>query len=281
MINYYLITKPGIILGNLITLGAGFILASQGGFDPWLFASTFLGLALIVASACIFNNYIDRELDQKMERTKKRALACGAVSLRSALLFALLLGAIGSMLLLVCTNFLAFFLAFLGFFVYVFIYSLWKAHTVYATAVGSVAGAVPPVVGYCAVSGSLDVGALLLFAMMVLWQMPHFFAIALMRFDDYLAANIPTLPIQRGVWRTKVHMALYIFFFIGVCSLFSYFGYTGDLFLFVAVGAGLLWLIVCLSGFVVSDDSAWGRSMFRLSLAILMAICSSLLIELL
>ena len=85
------------------------------------------------------------------------------------------------------------FVAGIGFFVYVVLYSLWKCHTIYGTAIGSVAGAVPPVVGYCAVSNHFDAGALILFAMMVLWQMPHFFSIALMHFDDYVAAEIPVL----------------------------------------------------------------------------------------
>ena len=94
MINYLLITKPGIILGNLVTLAAGFLLASQGSINYWLFFETLLGLAFIMASACVFNNYIDRPIDRKMERTKNRSLVTGLISGRNALIFATILGTI-------------------------------------------------------------------------------------------------------------------------------------------------------------------------------------------
>ena len=99
MINYYLLTKPGIILGNLITVAAGFLLASKGMIDFWLFFATLMGLALIMASACVFNNYIDRQIDKKMKRTKNRALVTGLISGRNAIVFAIFLGIIGNLIL--------------------------------------------------------------------------------------------------------------------------------------------------------------------------------------
>ncbi len=272
MINYYLLTKPGIILGNLVTVAAGFLLASRGAVDFGLFLATLLGLALIMASACVFNNYIDVPLDKKMVRTKSRPLVQGLISGRYALLFATVLGLLGVLVLFFFTNLLTVGVAAAGFFIYVLLYSLWKGRTVYGTAIGSLAGATPPVVGYCAVSNSFDAGALILFAMMVLWQMPHFFAIALYHFDDYVAAGIPVLPVKEGPLRTKVHMVLYILGFIGAAALLTLFNYTGTLYLFVAMSLGLAWLLLSLKGFGCASDKRWGGQMFRLSLLLIGAI---------
>ncbi len=273
MINYYLITKPGIILGNLFTLAAGFVLGSNGTFDIWLFLTTFLGLGFIMASGCVFNNYIDRDIDKKMNRTKKRALVQGLISTRNALLFATLMGVIGGLILLVFTNFLTFALACIGFFVYVVLYSYWKCSTVYGTAIGSVAGAIPPVVGYCAASNQFDIGAAILFSMMVLWQMPHFFSIALFHLEDYAKAGIPVLPLCKGIFRTKIHMITYILCFIPTTMLLTIYGYTGESFLYVTLFVGILWLSLALKGFSSKDDKRWGRQMFFASLAMIGGIC--------
>jgi protoheme IX farnesyltransferase len=273
MINYYLLTKPGIILGNLVTVAAGFLLASKGVIHFWLFFATLMGLAFIMASACVFNNYIDRPLDKKMKRTKNRALVTGLISGKNAIAFAIFLGVIGNLILFLYTNLLTVGVAGVGFFVYVILYSLWKGRTIYGTAIGSIAGAVPPVVGYCAVSNHFDAGALILFAMMVLWQMPHFFAIALFHFDDYVAAKIPVLPVQKGMLRTKIHMMLYIVGFIAVALMLTFFNYTGSLYLIVTLSMGLAWLGLCVKGFKSDNDQVWGGHMFRLSLLMIATIC--------
>lgn len=272
MINFYLLTKPGIILGNLITLAAGFLLASKGVVDFWLFLATLIGLTLTMASACVFNNYIDRQIDKKMERTKNRALVKKLISGKHAVLFAIFLGVCGALILMFFTNLLTVFVASFGFFVYVVLYSLWKGRTIYGTAIGSVAGAIPPVVGYCAVSNRFDAGALILFAMLVLWQMPHFFAIALYHFDDYVAAQIPVLPIKKGKLRTKIHMILYVLAFIFTATLLTFFNYTGYTYLIVVASVGIMWLGLCVRGFKSTNDQLWGRNMFRLSLLIIATI---------
>lgn len=273
MINYYLLTKPGIILGNLITVAAGFLLASKGVIDLGLFFATLMGLALIMASACVFNNYIDRKIDKKMERTKNRVLVQGLISGRNAIFFAILLGILGNVILFLYTNLLTVFVAGVGFFVYVVLYSLWKCRTIYGTGIGSIAGAVPPVVGYCAVSNHFDAGALILFTMMVLWQMPHFFAIAMYHFDDYSAAKIPVLPVIKGMLRTKIHMMLYIVGFLVAALMLTLFNYTGYMYLAVAMCFGLTWLLLCAKGFKSDNDQIWGCQMFRLSLVLIAAIC--------
>jgi len=212
--DYYSLTKPGIIFGNAIPAVAGFFLASKGHPNAGLFIAMLVGISFVIASACVFNNYIDRDIDKFMARTKKRALPTGIISGRNALLYAIVLGVIGFSLLLFYTNLLTTFVGFVGFFVYIVLYGISKRRSVYGTIVGSIAGAVPPVVGYVAVTNNFDMGALLLFLILVIWQMPHFYAIAIFREDDYAAASIPVLPIKQGIKATKIHMVLYIAAFL-------------------------------------------------------------------
>ena len=272
MINYYLLIKPGIILGNLITVAAGFLPASKGVIDLRLFFETLIGMGCVIASACVFNNYIDRVVDKKMERTKNRRLAKGIVTPRNAILFAIFLGILGNAILFAYTNLLTVLITDIGFFVYVVLYSLWKCRTIYGTAIGSIAGGVPPVVGYCAVSNQFDIGAATLFAIMVLWQMPHFFSIAMFRLKDYSAASIPVLPVKRGASSTKVRMMLYIVGFIIAAIMLTALGYTGYVYLGVAALLGIAWLALCIKGFKSDNDNLWARQMFRLSLVVITAL---------
>lgn len=273
MINYYLLIKPGVILGNLITFAAGFVLASKGSFDLKLFLATLIGLAMVIASACVFNNYINRDADRKMSRTKERALVTGAVSCSSALIYGTLLGFAGNSILYLYSNALTVLVADTGFFVYVCIYSFIKARTPLSTLIGSISGAIPPLVGYCAVSNRLDMAALLLFLILFFWQMPHFFAIGIWRWSDYSKANLPIMPVAKGIQRTKIHMIAYILLLIPVLFLLTALGYTGSLFFAVTGSLGILWLVLCLLGFYAKNDTRWGKQMFRVSLIMINAIC--------
>lgn len=273
MINYYLLMKPGIIIGNLITFAAGFLLASRGELQVGLFIVTLLGLGLIMASGCVFNNYIDRFIDKKMDRTKDRPLASGKIGMRNAITFGVILGIAGYALLFAYTNWVTVSVATVGFVVYVCLYSFLKCQTSYSTLIGSIAGAVPPVVGYTAVSNQLDLGAIILFLLMVFWQMPHFFAIALWHLDDYTKAGVPVLPITKGALRAKVHMLLYIIFLIPIVAMLTVTGYTGYWFLTVTTVIGLLWLAIAIKGFSTDSDKLWGRQMFRVSLVMINVIC--------
>ena len=260
-------------MGNLLTTVAGFALASRGNIDGVLCLVTLIGLGAVIASACVFNNCIDREIDAKMARTKNRALVTGRISIQSARIFAGALLVLGLGTLGWFTNLLATGVALTGFLVYVVLYSLGKCRTIYGTAIGSIAGAMPPVVGYCAVSDRLDVGAFILFAIMVLWQMPHFYAIAMFRLSDYKAASIPLLPIVKGAYVTKMHMLLYIIFFVAATGLLTLFGYEGFLYLVVSVSLGLAWLWLCIRGFQGQDDNQWARQMFVFSLVLIVILC--------
>jgi heme o synthase len=265
---YVALSKPGIIMGNAITAAAGFVLASQGQIDFKLFLSTLAGLSMIIASGCACNNYIDADADQKMARTRHRPLAQKTISPQRAIAFAFVLALFGTLVLALFVNLLTTVIALLGFIVYVFLYSFMKYRSEHATLIGSLAGAVPPVVGYCAVSNAFDLGAILLFIMIALWQMPHFFAIAIYRLDEYAAASIPVLPLTKGIHATKVHMLLYVAAFLASSLTLSLFHYTGWAYAIAAAILGTVWLGLSFKGFKADNDRLWARTMFLFSLVV-------------
>ncbi|MBI0277035.1 protoheme IX farnesyltransferase [Hafnia alvei] len=268
MKQYLQVTKPGIIFGNLISVIGGFFLASKGSLDVPLFIATMIGVSLVVASGCVFNNYIDRDIDKIMERTKNRVLVKGLIAPKVTLTYATLLGLAGVALLYVAANPLAALLAVIGFIVYVGVYSLYmKRHSVYGTLIGSLSGAAPPVIGYCAVSNEFDAGALILLAIFSLWQMPHSYAIAIFRFKDYQAANIPVLPVVKGISVAKNHITLYIVAFMVATLMLSLGGYAGYKYLVVAAAVSVWWLGMALSGYKKAvDDRVWARKLFVFSI---------------
>ncbi|EFE98165.1 heme o synthase [Serratia odorifera] len=268
MIKQYLqVTKPGIIFGNLISVVGGFLLASKGSIDYPLFLATLVGVSLVVASGCVFNNYIDRDIDKKMERTKNRVLVKGLIAPNVTLVYATALGIAGFALLYTAANPLAMWLAVMGFVVYVGVYSLYmKRHSVYGTLIGSLSGAAPPVIGYCAVTNEFDAGALILLAIFSLWQMPHSYAIAIFRFKDYQAANIPVLPVVKGISVAKNHITVYILAFMIATLMLTLSGYAGYKYLVVAAAVSVWWLGMALRGYKTENDSIWARKLFVFSI---------------
>jgi len=241
--------------------------------DWWLGLAMLVGLSLVVASGCVINNYLDQGIDRKMARTRRRALVSGVVTGRTAIVYGAVLGVIGVATLAIFTNRAAALAATLGWFYYVVMYSYWKRRSSFGTVVGSLSGAIPPVVGYVAVTGRLDSGAALLFLILVLWQMPHFYAIAIYRLQDYTAAGLPVLPVERGVPATQRQMLVYIVAFTGAACLLTALGFTGWLYL-VAVGlAGLVWLGLGIAGFSSTDPQVWARRMFKFSLLVILVFC--------
>lgn len=190
---YYELSKPGIVYGNALVAAAGFLYASKGTADWTVFAYTLLGLSLVIASGCVYNNYYDRYIDKKMLRTKLRPLAAGTIRTGPALYFGALIGAVGVALLFFFTTLPAAVVALAGWAVYVLAYTPLKHKTPHALWVGALAGATPPVVGYAAVTNTLDASALWLFLFLFVWQVPHFLAIAAYRYDEYTAAGVPLL----------------------------------------------------------------------------------------
>ncbi len=265
----YRLTKPGIIYGNLFTATSGFLLASRLHVHYALLFATLTGIALVIASACVFNNIIDRGLDALMTRTKKRALVTGDINEHVASLYAMLLGAVGFMILALHTNLLTVGLGIIAFLDYVILYGIAKRRWVIGTIVGSVAGALPPAAAYTAVTNRFDSGAALLFLILVLWQMPHFYAIAMYRYEDYKKAGLPVLPVKKGMAHARQQILGYIAAFTLAAGGLTVFGYTGYIYLAVVSLLGLSWLWKGLYGLKKFDDTMWGRKMFLFSLIVI------------
>jgi protoheme IX farnesyltransferase len=270
---YLMVAKPGIIIGNLISAAAGFFLAAKGNVDHGLFLSSMIGISLAVASGCVFNNCIDRNLDRNMTRTHNRVLAKGLVSVRFAVFCASVLGIAGVALLWLTTNPLSVALVLTGFSIYVGVYSQYlKRKSAYGALIGSLAGAAPPLAGYCAVSNHFDMGAVILLSIFSLWQMPHCYAIAVFRSDDYAAAGIPVLPVKLGTATARRHIVGYILAFTGTALLLTFGGYTGYRYLVVAAVLGLSWLYLACSGYRTPDNKLWARKVFVFSLLCILAL---------
>lgn len=270
---YYRLTKPGIIYGNSLAAVAGFFLASKGHFSLGLFVAMLLGTALIIGSACVFNNYIDRGIDEKMVRTQKRPLVQGTVSGKSALLYGTVLGMIGFMLLALFTNWLTVAAGAIGIFSYVVVYGIAKRTSTLSTLIGSIPGAMPPVAGYVAVTNNIDMAAILLFLILVFWQMPHFYAIGVYRLKDYANAGLPILPVKDGIFTTQAHIIGYMIGFLVVSAMLSVLHYTGITYLIVMSAIGLIWLWMGVQGFRVEDKTKWGKKVFFFSLITLLFTC--------
>lgn len=268
--DYYRLCKPGIIYGNMLTAVAGFLLAARGDIDWTALGGLTVGLALVIAAACVSNNILDRRLDAKMKRTRTRALVSGRISPLQAVWFAGALLTTGSILLAVMTNLLALTVALAGYILYVVVYGAAKRASVYGTEAGSLSGAAPIVAGYVASSGQFDGGALLVFLVLVAWQMPHFYAIALYRSPDYKAAALPVLPNIKGEQLTKRRSIIYIIGLTFVITAMTVSSYTGVTFLLLMHAALAYWLYVAYR-YRAMSGALWGRKMFTSSLTVLLA----------
>ncbi|MBC8081407.1 MAG: protoheme IX farnesyltransferase [Gorillibacterium sp.] len=269
--DFVYITKPGILFSNLITVFGGFWLASH--WDPeWLLLLwTLLGTTLVMASGCVLNNYLDRELDVKMARTRKRALPSGRLQARIVLLYGIVLGVSGTVILYVLVNPLTALLGLIGVVVYVVIYTAWlKRTSVWCTTVGAIAGAMPPVMGYAAVYNRIDEIAIILFAILFLWQPPHFWALGIRRMEEYRAAGFHMLPVIKGVRATKISMLRYVIPLIPVSLLLYLYDAVGLIYLVGSTLLGFGWLYIVAHGFKETDNDRWAKKVFIYSINYLM-----------
>jgi protoheme IX farnesyltransferase len=277
---YYRLTKPGIIYGNLLTAIGGFLLASRGHIDWLLFICVALGTSLIIASACVFNNYRDIDIDTKMARTKKRALPSALIEEEYALIYGAILGILGITILIIGTNRLTVLTGILGFVSYVWWYTSLKRKTVHATLVGSIPGATSILAGYVAVTDHLDLGAILLFVVMVIWQMPHFYAISIFRRKDYADAGVPVMSVARGIPATITQIFWYAVAFAISVALLALYGYASFSFFVVMTAVSLYWIWIGFKGFRKKTDNVrWARQMFGTSLIVLLALSFMLSID--
>lgn len=270
MKDFYRLVKPGIIYSNLMTAFAGYWMAAHWDVSWVHLIMTMLGTALVMAGGTVLNNYLDREMDAKMERTQNRALPSGRMSANVVLWYGIILGTIGlGVLYFGAQSPLATLIGLIGLFLYVWLYTAWfKRTSVWSTFVGAFSGATPPVIGYCAVSGTVDLGAVLLFAFLFLWQPPHFWALGIRRMEEYRAAGFPLLPVVKGTYVTKISMVRYVVLLVPVTVMLTAYGYVGYLFLFASTILGLIWAFMSIKGFKATGEAevVWAKRMFLFSL---------------
>ncbi len=241
---YLILTKPGIVTLVLITTLGGLYIGSRGDLNPEIVFWTLLGTGLAAAGSAVLNMVIDKDIDGLMERTSDRPLPRGTVTPRLATLFGLSLITLSFVSLFYFVGPLPAVLAMVASFSYVVLYTmLLKRRTPVATEIGGISGALPPVIGYAASTGTLDLEALILFLIMFMWQPPHFWVLALKYRNDYAKAGIPTLPVSRGVFVTKVKTLLYTVSLLPL-SLIPYFiGMTGEIYFATALVMSLLYTV--------------------------------------
>ncbi|MFZ3429573.1 heme o synthase [Vibrio harveyi] len=280
--SYLSITKPGIIFGNLISVAAGFFLAAKS--EPanfLLLLTTLVGVGLVIASGCVVNNIFDRDIDQKMKRTQNRELVMGNINIDAAFVYALVLLLNGTALLFQLVNPLSAVVVLLGYVFYVFFYTMWyKRNSVYGTLVGSISGAAPPLVGYLAVTNYISLEAILLFIMFCLWQMPHSYAIAMFRMQDYRDAGIPVLPVKEGITKAHQHMKAYVVAFSAVAIGLFMLGEAGYEYLAVSAAVCFMWTRVTFQKVNYNNYIQWSKAVFKVSLLVVMSISGVLGLEL-
>jgi protoheme IX farnesyltransferase len=277
MTNYWKLIKPGIVRGNLLTALAGYVLATDS-ISIINLIMVLVGIGLIIASGCVWNNIIDIEVDSKMSRTKNRPLVNKKISIINAYFFGSLIGIIGFILLYLFSNSLTIAIGLLSWLLYVFVYSYTKKNTNYGTIVGAIPGAMPPVAGYTAVTGSIDGTSIILFLILFWWQLPHFWAISIFRAKEYKEALIPTLPHKIGIKYTKLLIIICIIPFIfSVYALYAEQNLS-IIFIIIMTLLSIYWLSYSIMG-NKKDIVSWAKGVFGISLLILAALCILIILE--
>jgi len=266
--DFLALIKIGIVNSNLVTTFTGLWLAFQFSNRHFLdeislMIFTLLGAALIIAGSGAMNNFIDRDIDPFMSRTKSRPTVTGRFKPIAVLSISLTFLVVGEILLFMASVSAGVW-GLAGIISYVVLYTLWsKRKHVSNTIVGSISGAIPPVIGWAAVEPTLGWGALALFLIMFAWQPPHFYALAMKRTEEYRAAGIPMLPVIKGFAYTKRSMLLWILVLFPLPFLLMQ---LGTWFLVLATVLNLGWLALSLKGFKAKDDLKWANIMFIYSL---------------
>jgi heme o synthase len=277
--DYLELCKPRVVALMLLTVVVGMYLAVPGWVPVSTIVFSLLGIALCAGSAAAINHLVDKRIDAIMARTKKRPVAQGRVSIRQAVWFAVVLGVIGLMVLGLFVNELTAVLAFITIIGYAGVYTgFLKRATPQNIVIGGLAGATPPLLGWTAVTNQLDAHALLLVLIIFVWTPPHFWALAIYRFEDYKQAEIPMLPVTHGIRYTKLHILLYTVLLLVVSILPFVVGMSGLLYLVGALACGARFLYWAVRLYR-RDDARIAMFTFRFSIVYLMLLFVLLLID--
>jgi protoheme IX farnesyltransferase len=233
--------KPGIVALVMVSTLTGLYFGSAGTVEFTLIFKTLAGIGFATAGAAVLNNYLDRDIDSLMQRTAKRALVKGSINPADALIFSVILMLVAFAILITDVNALAAGFTALAVFTYVVLYGMvLKRRSSYANQIGGLAGALPPVIGYVAVTGTLSIEALALFLVVAVWQQPHALSLALRYKDDYARANVPVVPVVKGVFATKLRITVYSLALLPVSLLPFFLDMAGRGFLIATLIAGTL-----------------------------------------
>lgn len=270
--DYLVLTKPRISLLVLLTVSAGFALGNAGLAQAGVLPHALLGIALVAAASSALNQLLERDSDERMRRTANRPLPAGRLSPREVLLFGLVSGAFGTLYLATFVNWLTATLTASTLLLYVAAYTPLKRRTSLATAVGAIPGALPPVLGWTAAGGTLDRGAFALFAVLFLWQFPHFLAIAWMYRDEYARAGLRMLPLNGSTPRVVGLLAVgYSLALVPLSLLPATAGLAGPVYAVTAIVLGLGYLLAAVR-FAMQETRETARQLLWTSLAYLPAL---------
>jgi heme o synthase len=279
--SYYQLTKPRIIPLLLITTAGSMWIAAKGQVDLVLLLVTMTGGTLAAASAQVINCIYDRDIDYEMERTRHRPIPAGKIEPRGALIFAIALAVISFTLLTVFANLLAALLAFAGIVYYVVVYTHWlKRHTTQNIVIGGAAGAIPALVGWAAVTGTLNWGAWVIFASVFLWTPPHFWALALMIRDDYAKVGIPMLPLVVGDPATVKQIWYYTLVTVATTLLLVYpLHNSGIVYGAIALSLGAIFIHKAWRLLQSPEDRTLARGLFLYSISYMMLLCLGMVVD--
>jgi heme o synthase len=277
--DYVALTKPEIISLLLVTTVCTMFIATRDMPSPWLILWTTLGGALSAGGANALNCYVDQDIDQEMTRTRRRPLPSGRMEPQRVLIFGLSLAVLSFMVMLLGVNMLAAVLSLSGLLFYVFVYTLWlKRTTPHNIVIGGAAGAVPPLVGWAAATGRVDLAAWWLFAIIFFWTPPHFWALALLIKKDYARAGVPMLPVVRSEDHTRWQIFLYSLLLLPLTVMLFAIGALGVLYLGLAVilTAVFIWYAARL---LRAATLGWARKTYRYSLLYLALLFGSMVLD--
>ena len=277
--NYYELCKPNVVLVMLITALVGSLLASKNLAPLSLISFAMLGIGLCASSAAAINQIIDRKADANMNRTENRPIPQGEVSPINASIFALILGSLGAAILVIYVNILTALLTLASLIGYAFVYTVYlKRATPQNIVIGGLAGAAPPLLGWTAVTNSVDPNSLLLVLIIFAWTPPHFWALAIHRKDEYAKENIPMLPVTHGVQFTKLQIILYTIILILVSLLPFVVLMSGIFYLMSALILGAIFLYYSVRLYF-NEDNEQAFPTFVYSIYYIFLVFAALLID--
>ena len=265
MLSFLDLCKPKIVLLLTLTALVGMLLTIEFYSNIFSGLGSLLGFAFLAASSAALNQIFDRETDKNMERTKKRPLAKGDITLSQALTFTAVLLFVGSSMLLYFSNLWTLLITTFGFIFYSLVYTIYlKWTTPQNIVIGGLSGALPPLIGWTAITNEISLLPLILVLIIFLWTPPHFWPLAIDRMEEYKKEGVPMMPIAKGVSRTKKEMVIYAVLLLGASLSPFFYGLTGYFYLVSTTALNLYFIYLCIS-YLNDDNNQLSMKIFNFS----------------